>query len=97
MIESTAVKRTGAALEAKRDPYSELAALAKDHLAQIHLTGPDGVWLQDGPLDVKKVKTVLDTANWKGWLVLERSRVKDKTVKENYSANAAYLKSIFQA
>jgi len=88
---------TGAALEAKRDPYAELKSLGKDRLAQIHLTGPDGVWLQDGPLDVKRIKGILDDAGWKGWLVLERSRATGKTVKENYSTNAAYLKSIFQA
>ena len=37
--------------------------------------------------------------NWSGWLVLQRSRDKNKAkdVKYNFSANAAYLKSIFQA
>jgi len=35
---------------------------------------------------------------WSGWLVIERSRdSKDpRNVKWNFSANAAYLKSVFQ-
>ena len=38
----------------------------------------------------------LDAIGWSGWLVIERSRRPGKSVKENFSANARYLKSIFQ-
>jgi hypothetical protein len=42
---------------------------------------------------------MLDDIGWSGWLVLQRSReaAKVKDVKYNFSGNAAYLKSIFQA
>ena len=52
----------------------------------------------DPQIDMKKVKKTLDKMKWKGWLVIERSRdaTKPRDVKGNYSANTAYLKSIFQ-
>ena len=44
-----------------------------------------------------KIQT-LDEMDWGGWLVIERSRdAKEPTnVKKNFSANTAYVKSIFQ-
>jgi sugar phosphate isomerase/epimerase len=86
---------TGDAVEAKRDVYGEMRLLG-ERISQIHLTGPDTAWLKDGPLDVPKVKSVLDDIGYHGWLVLERARMPGKSVKENYSANAAYLRSVFQ-
>jgi sugar phosphate isomerase/epimerase len=90
---------TGDAVEAKRDVVAELKLLGKERICQIHLTGPDVALLQNGPLDVPAVKAALDKIGYRGWLVLERARdpKKVKDVKGNYSANAAYLKSIFQA
>lgn len=86
-------------LKQGRDLISELKILGRKHICQIHCTDEDGVWLQDNPrLDMHKVKQALDEMKWEGWLVIERSRdVKHpKSVKENFSANTAYLKSIFQ-
>ena len=67
---------------------------------KIYCTDEDGVLLQDNKrLDMKKVKATLDDIGWSGWLVIERSRKegKGKDVVGNFSANAKYLKSIFQA
>jgi L-ribulose-5-phosphate 3-epimerase len=49
-------------------------------------------------MDMKKVKRTLDRMDWRGWLVIERSRdAKDpRNVKRNFGANTAHLKSIFQ-
>ena len=46
-----------------------------------------------------KIKQTLDELGWSGWLVIERSRDgKDpRNVKKNFSANAAYLKKLFQS
>jgi sugar phosphate isomerase/epimerase len=88
------------ALQAGRDLHKELNTLGKDRICQIHCTDEDGVWLQDNKrLDMPKVKQTLDEMGWSGWLVVERSRdAKDgRNVKKNFGANAAYLKSIFQA
>ncbi len=88
------------ALQAGRDINSELRILGKDRICQIHCTDEDGVWLENNMrIDMPSVKTTLDEIGWSGWLVLERSRdAKDsRNVKRNFSANTAYLKSIFQA
>ncbi len=86
-------------LEAGRDLYKELEILGKDRICQIHCTDKDGVWLENNTrLDMKKAKRTLDKMGWKGWLVVERSRdaSKPQDVKGNFSANTAYLKTIFQ-
>lgn len=87
------------ALEAGRDLQKELRILGKDRICQIHCTDKDGVWLQDNTrIQLPKVKRTLDKMGWRGWLVIERSRnAQDpRNVKWNFSANTAYLKSIFQ-
>lgn len=87
------------ALEAGRDLQKELRILGKERICQIHCTDKDGVWLQDNPrIHLPKVKQTLDEMGWSGWLVIERSRnAQDpRNVKWNFSANTAYLKSVFQ-
>jgi len=86
-------------LKEGRDLIKELKILGKDRICMIHCTNKDSVLLQNDPqIDMKKVKKTLDKMKWKGWLVIERSRdaTKPRDVKGNYSANTAYLKSIFQ-
>jgi L-ribulose-5-phosphate 3-epimerase len=88
------------AIQNDRDLVHELRTLGKDRICQIHCTNQDGVWLQNDPkVDMKKVKEALDEMGWSGWLVIERSRKANdsRNVKGNFGANAAYLKSIFQA
>jgi sugar phosphate isomerase/epimerase len=87
------------ALQNGRDLAAELRTLGKDRICQIHCTNEDGVWLENDPkIDLRKVKQTLDDMGWSGWLVIERSRdARDaRNVKRNFSANAAYLKSVFQ-
>jgi sugar phosphate isomerase/epimerase len=88
------------ALQAGRNLYTELRALGKDRICQIHCTDEDGVWLQNNPrIDMQKVKQTLDEMNWAGWLVIERSRdARDsRNVRRNFGANVDYLKSVFQS
>ena len=88
------------ALQAGRDLHAELRTLGKDRICQIHCTDEDGDWLQDNKrLDMPKVKRTLDDMGWAGWLVIERSRHRDhgRDVRLNFSTNAKYLKSVFQA
>jgi len=87
-------------LQAGRDLLSELRILGKERICQIHCTNQDGVWLQQAKkIDMPAVKRTLDELGWRGWLVIERSRsAKDpRNVKANFGANAAFLKSVFQA
>lgn len=82
-----------------KDISSELEILGKKHIAQIHASNTDGELIEnDSMLDMPKIKKTLDKMNWKGWLIVERSRDTDHVHdrKANYGGNVAYLKSIFQ-
>ncbi|MDE3067135.1 MAG: sugar phosphate isomerase/epimerase [Verrucomicrobiota bacterium] len=88
------------ALQNGRDLMAELRTLGRERICQIHCTDQDGVWLQNDPkIDMPRVRRTLDDLRWRGWLVMERSRSarNPRNVKWNFGANAAYLKSIFQA
>jgi len=87
------------ALKNNRDLSSELRILGKKNICQIHCTDDDGVWLENNPrIDMKQIKATLDDMGWSGWLVVERSRDANdpRNVKRNFSANTAYVKSVFQ-
>ena len=86
-------------LEGGRDLYEELQVLGRDRICQIHCTDTDDVWLeQNTRIDMLQVKKVLTDMGWSGWLVIERSRDKNKVrdVVGNYGANTRFLKSVFQ-
>ncbi|WP_343669688.1 sugar phosphate isomerase/epimerase family protein [Chitinophaga sp.] len=88
------------AIKEGRDLQQELRTLGRQRICQIHCTNADGVWLEKDPkINMPAVKKTLDDMGWSGWLVIERSRDANdpKNVKKNFSANAAYLKSIFHA
>lgn len=85
-------------LENDRDIVSELKTLKSKNIAQIHVTNTDGVWLENDPqIDMPAVKQALDKMKWQGWLLIERSRDVKRVhdVRANYTANAVYLKSVF--
>ncbi|WP_438482592.1 sugar phosphate isomerase/epimerase family protein [Oleiharenicola lentus] len=87
------------ALQNNRDLHAELRTLGRDRIVQIHASNEDGVWLENDPkIDLPKVKQTLDELNWRGWLVIERSRdaTDSRNVKRNFSANVAHLKKVFQ-
>ncbi len=86
-------------LENGLDISSELRTWGKDNIAQIHCSNTDGFWIENDPaIDLPTVKKTLDEMGWSGWLLIERSRDPQivREVKTNFSANAAYVKSIFQ-
>jgi L-ribulose-5-phosphate 3-epimerase len=87
------------ALQNGRDVVAELNVLGKDRIVQIHASNRDGFWLEKDPqVDLTKIKAALDAMGWSGWLVVERSRdaARPTDVKYNFTANAAYLKRVFQ-
>lgn len=78
----------------------ELQTLGRERIVQIHPTNDDVYWLQDDPaIKMHEVKKTLDEMGYEGWLVIERSRRADlgRDVKANFTANASYLKKIFQS
>ncbi len=86
-------------LQNGRDVHAELKILGKDRIVQIHASNKDGHWLQNDPkVDLPKIKATLDDMGWSGWLVIERSRdaARVTDVKHNFTANAAYVRKVFQ-
>jgi sugar phosphate isomerase/epimerase len=87
------------ALQNNRNLCEELEILGKNRICQIHCTDEDGVWLEHNKrLNLHEVRKTLDKMRWRGWLVVERSRDASdpRNVLKNFSANVAYLKSVFQ-
>ncbi len=87
------------ALEAGRDLCRELRILGKKRICMIHCTDKDGVWLEHNTrLSLPEVRKTLESMGWYGWLVIERSRdaADSGNVIRNFSANAAFLKSVFR-
>lgn len=87
------------ALKHGRDVVTELETLGAERLVQIHATNEDGVLLEHDPgLDLPRIKRALDRLDWRGWLVVERSRDarNPRDVRANFGANVAYLKRVFQ-
>ena len=85
----------GDALENKSDIYWEIRQLGRDRICQVHCKEGE-VRLGTGAIDFPRVKESLDAIDWGGWLVIERSRLPGKSVRENFTANARYLKSVFR-
>lgn len=87
-------------LKEGRDLIQELTILGKKRICQIHCTDEDGVWLENNKrLNMPLVKRTLDRMDWRGWLVIERSRdanLSPRAVKENFGANTRYVKQLFQ-
>lgn len=87
------------ALQNGRDLHAELRTLGRDRIVQIHCTNTDGAWLEHDPqVDLPAIKRTLDELEWRGWLVIERSRDAKRAtdVAYNFTANVRYLKRIFQ-
>jgi sugar phosphate isomerase/epimerase len=87
------------ALQNGRDLHAELRTLGADRIRQIHASNQDGVTLEHDPqIDLGAVRQTLDDLDWRGWLVIERSRdaADARNVVGNFGANARHLKRVFQ-
>lgn len=81
-----------------RDIVAELETLGPANLIQIHATNEDGYRLPEDPrVDLPRIRRALDAMGWRGWLVVERSRDKNKPrdIHHNFATNIAHLKKIF--
>jgi len=86
------------AVDQGRDVCSELLALGRERICQIHASLTDSVTLDRDPrIDLRAVRRTLDAMGWTGWLVVERSRdvTRVRDVRGNFSANVRYLKAVF--
>jgi L-ribulose-5-phosphate 3-epimerase len=87
-------------LQNGRDIHSELHALGRDRIVQIHASNRDGQWLAKDPLvNLPAIKRTLEAMDWRGWLVIERSRdsARATDVRYNFTANVSFLKQVFQS
>jgi sugar phosphate isomerase/epimerase len=81
-----------------RDIVAELETLGPENLIQIHATNEDGYRLPEDPrVDLPRIRRALDAMGWRGWLVVERSRDKNKPrdIHHNFATNIAHLKKVF--
>lgn len=86
------------ALDADRNPVTELETLGADNICQIHLSNTDGFNLREDPaVDLPAIRKALDNMGWSGWLVIERSRDKNfvRDTRRNYGNNVTYIKEVF--
>jgi sugar phosphate isomerase/epimerase len=78
----------------KYDVYKEIVWLGKDRLCQLHLK--DGAsFLGKGPIDYPKYIECVLKSGFEGWAMLETS-TPTKVVKDDFSANAAYVRELLR-
>ena len=81
------------------DVAKDIKTLGPKNICAIHASNSDRVWLRnDSTINVPAIKQVLDDADWRGWLFVERSRDTSmvKNVKMNYGSNVNYLREVFE-
>jgi sugar phosphate isomerase/epimerase len=78
----------------KYDVYKEIAWLGKDRVCQLHLK--DGAnFLGKGPIDFPRYIEAVLKSGFEGWAMLETS-TPTKVVKDDFSANAAYVRDLLK-
>lgn len=86
----------GDAVERGEDLGRTIRDLGHERICQIHCKEGE-VHLGEGAISFPRVREALDAIGWGGWLVIERSRRPGLSVRENFGANARYLRTIFPA
>ena len=71
------------------DIYAEMESLGAENICQIHLK-EDNAFLGDGPIDFPRIRRLLDTIGYDGWLITEGSVPKGMDRIESGAHNAAY-------
>lgn len=76
------------------DIYREIESLGAENICEIHLK-QDAALLGDGNVDFEKVKSLLDSMNYSGWLIIEGSRPKKMASTIATEKNAVFARSLF--
>lgn len=71
------------------DIYAEMESLGAENICQIHLK-EDNAFLGDGPIDFPRIRRLLDSMGYGGWLITEGSVPKGIGRVEAGAQNAAY-------
>ncbi|CAA6692382.1 MULTISPECIES: sugar phosphate isomerase/epimerase [unclassified Lentimonas] len=76
------------------DIYAELESLGTDNICQIHLKEMKAL-LGNGSIDFPRIKGILKTMDYQGWLILEGATPKGMDRLEASKANATYALELF--
>lgn len=76
--------------------YREIESLGSDNICEIHLK-QDAALLGQGDIDFQRVKTLLESMDYQGWLIIEGSKPKGMSREEATSKNASYANSLFNS
>jgi L-ribulose-5-phosphate 3-epimerase len=76
------------------DIYREIESLGAKNICEIHIK-EDGDLLGKGDIDFKKVKSLLQSMQYEGWLIIEGSTPKGMSREEGCEHNAAYALDMF--
>ena len=87
---------TGNSARMGYDIYREIESLGTEKICEIHIK-ENGALLGKGDIDFEKVKSLLKTINYKGWLIIEGSTPKGMSREEGCEKNAAYALNHFNS
>ena len=87
---------TGNSARMGYDIYREIESLGTKNICQIHLK-ENGDLLGKGVIDFGKVKSLLQSIQYKGWLIIEGSTPKGMSREEGCELNAAYALNLFNS
>ncbi|QDT02195.1 L-ribulose-5-phosphate 3-epimerase UlaE [Rubripirellula lacrimiformis] len=85
---------TGNASRMGYDIYREIESLGSENICEIHLK-ENGDLLGNGDIDFAKVKDLLESMQYKGWLIIEGSFPKRMDRAEATEKNATYALDLF--
>ena len=78
------------------DIYREIESLGIKNICEIHIK-ENGELLGKGDIDFEKMKSLLRSMQYKGWLIIEGSTPKGMSRAESCEKNAAYALNHFNS
>jgi sugar phosphate isomerase/epimerase len=75
------------------DIYDEMARLGNDYICEVHAK-ENGFLLGQGTIDFPRIKSLLDSMNYRGWVIIEGAVPKGMKIFEAYTANNKFLRSV---
>jgi L-ribulose-5-phosphate 3-epimerase len=74
--------------------YEEIKQLGPNHICQIHFK-ENGVVLGKGEIDFPRLKKLVDSIGYQGWIVAEKATDKNLGIEKSYQHNQQFLRDLF--